>query len=57
MDMTVEEYRQKFINLFGQFAEEHGPLKEVRITDDTKSHWNQVQYGAKWISCTVLFYE
>lgn len=55
--MTVEEYRQKFISLFSQFEDEHGPLREVRISDDTKRHWNQVMNGGKWISCSILFYE
>ena len=29
--MTIEEYKQKFIELFKQMEEEHGPVRNVEI--------------------------
>ena len=54
--MTVEEYRQKFIELFEQLEEEHGHLKEVRLKDETNIHWRQCEIGSRWIECSMFFY-
>lgn len=29
--MTIEEYKQKFLELFKQLEEEHGPVRNVEI--------------------------
>lgn len=29
--MTIEEYKQKFLELFKQLEEEHGSIREVEI--------------------------
>lgn len=29
--MTIEEYKQKFLELFKQLEEEHGPVRDVEI--------------------------
>lgn len=29
--MTIEEYKKKFLELFKQLEEEHGPVRDVEI--------------------------
>ena len=30
-NMTIEEYKQKFLEMFKQLEEEHGPVRDVEI--------------------------
>lgn len=30
-EMTIEEYKKKFLELFKQLEEEHGPVRDVEI--------------------------
>lgn len=48
--MTIEEYKEKFVELFKQLSKEHGLVESVRICKVTDPIWLQEAY-----KCNIEF--
>ena len=55
--MTVKEYKEKFIDLYNRMQEEHGSIREIKLTDDTELYKKQMMRNdeSRLIHCTILF--
>lgn len=52
--MKVEEYQDKFIELFKQLREEHGRIKEIEMYVDTATYCGGEIVSEK-IMCKIIF--